>query len=209
MRTIEAHAVVGTDGTLTLRMPPEIAPGKYYVQVRMSQTSLDENIDHSAELSIMMGRCTPIWFTLFKNGKAIVPSVGYGFPSVSLYRTVIDYIKSEHHLLIGDRTAEKIILEIGSAAPLETEVTMVVRGRDTVTGSPNAVEITGMEIRNAIQQDIELIIISVVGIIRNVSKESSSDFSHCYIVLRGKFGKLPKLDQRFREATGLPVRVEE
>ncbi|MCC7449170.1 MAG: rod shape-determining protein [Anaerolineae bacterium] len=209
MRTIEAHAVVDANGTLILQMPQEVAPGKYYVEVRMCNTPIDENITHSNELSIMMGRCTPTWFTLFRDGKAIVPSVGYGYPSVSLYRTVVDYMKSEHHLLIGDRTAEKVILEIGSAAPLESEVTMVVRGRDTVTGSPNAIEITSMEIRNTIQKDIELIIISIVGIIRNVSKESSTDLSNCYIVLRGEFGNLRKLDQRLQEATGMSVRVEE
>src|SRR5207248_2063742 len=84
------------------------------------------------------------------NQQGIVLSREYSIAGVELGNAVTKYLKDKHHLLVGLRTAESVILQIGSALPLETGLVMIVRGRDLLNGLPTAVEITDSEIREAI-----------------------------------------------------------
>ena len=123
--------------------------------------------------------------------------------------SVIQYIKKKYNLLIGERTAEQIKLEIGSAFPLDEPVTMEIKGRDLIEGIPKTLTITDAEIREALAEPISIIVNAVRVALERTPPELSADIVDRGIVLTGGGSLLKNLDKRLREETGLPVAMAE
>ncbi|HUU49420.1 MAG TPA: rod shape-determining protein [Nitrospinota bacterium] len=122
---------------------------------------------------------------------------------------IVNYIKRKYNLLIGERTAEKIKIEIGSAYPLEETLSMEVKGRDLVDGIPKTFQITDEEIRNALSEPITTIIDTVKDALEKTPPELASDIVDKGIVLAGGGALLRGLDILLREETGLPITLAE
>src|SRR4051812_12393374 len=122
---------------------------------------------------------------------------------------VMQYLKSKYNLLIGERTAEAIKIEIGSAAPLDKPITIEVKGRDLVEGVPKTRRICDGEIRDALQDSVTTIVKAIRVALEATPPELSADISDRGIVLTGGGALLRNLDLRIRQETGLPVSVAE
>lgn len=122
---------------------------------------------------------------------------------------ITEYLKKTYNLMIGERTAEDVKMKIGSAYPLEEELTMEVRGRDLVAGLPKMITITSEEIREALADPISQIIESVRITLERTPPELSADLIERGIVMAGGGSLLKGLDKLIQEETGLPVHVAE
>jgi len=122
---------------------------------------------------------------------------------------IIQYIKKKYNLLIGERTAEQIKLEIGSAYPLDEPLTMEIKGRDLIEGIPKTLTVTDAEIREALAEPISIIVNAVRVALEKTPPELSADIVDRGIVLTGGGSLLQNLDRLLREETGLPVSVAE
>jgi rod shape-determining protein MreB len=122
---------------------------------------------------------------------------------------IIQYIKRKYNLLIGERTAEQIKLELGSAFPLDEPITMEIKGRDLIEGIPKTLGITDSEIRDALAEPISVIVNAVRVALERTPPELSADIVDRGIVLTGGGSLLKNLDKLLREETGLPVSVAE
>ena len=122
---------------------------------------------------------------------------------------IIQYIKKKYNLLIGERTAEQIKLEIGSAFPLDEPMTMEIKGRDLIEGIPKTLTVTDAEIREALPEPISVIVNAVRVALERTPPELSADIVDRGIVLTGGGSLLKNLDRLLREETGLPVSVAE
>jgi rod shape-determining protein MreB len=118
---------------------------------------------------------------------------------------IVQYIKRKYNLLVGERTAEDIKINVGSAFPLEEELTMEIKGRDLVEGIPKTLVISDEEIREALSETISDIIEAVRLALDQTPPELSADIVNKGIVLTGGGSLLKNLDKRLREETGLPV----
>ncbi|MGH4028277.1 rod shape-determining protein [Actinomycetota bacterium Odt1-20B] len=127
---------------------------------------------------------------------------------------ITDYVRKEHALLIGERTAEDIKVAIGSAWPVPGEDafemrTFTVRGREKVGGLPKTVDLTAREVRAALDEPVEQIIAAVKATLEECPPELSGDIMEHGIVITGGGALLPGLDLRVSSATGIPVVVAE
>ncbi|MFN2442835.1 MAG: rod shape-determining protein [Thermoanaerobaculia bacterium] len=122
---------------------------------------------------------------------------------------IIQYIKRKYNLLIGERTAEQVKMEIGSAFPLDEEVTMEIKGRDLVEGVPKTLVVTDEEIREALSETVATIIEAVRVALERTPPELSADIMDKGIIIAGGGSMLKNLDRRLREETGLPVTLAE
>jgi rod shape-determining protein MreB and related proteins len=122
---------------------------------------------------------------------------------------IIQYIKKKYNLLIGERTAEQIKLELGSAYPLDEPITMEIKGRDLIEGIPKTLTITDAEIREALAEPISIIVNAVRVALERTPPELSADIVDRGIVLTGGGSLLKNLDKLLREETSLPVSVAE
>jgi rod shape-determining protein MreB and related proteins len=118
---------------------------------------------------------------------------------------IVQYIKRKYNLLLGERTAEEIKIHIGSAFPLEEELTMEIKGRDLVEGIPKTLVISDEEIREALSETVSNIIEAIRLALEQTPPELSADIVNKGIVLTGGGSLLKNLDKRLREETGLPV----
>lgn len=122
---------------------------------------------------------------------------------------IINYIKRNYKLLIGDRTAEDIKVNIGSAFPMDEEMTMDIKGRDLVEGKPKTITITDREIRDSLSEVTSSIVESVRMALERTPPELSADFIDKGLILTGGGALLRNLDKRLHEETGIPVAVAE
>ena len=122
---------------------------------------------------------------------------------------IISYARQVHNLLIGERTAEDIKKSAGSAAPLDPEEMVVLRGRDLATGLPKAVEVSTVEIRDALAGSISAIVEAVRSSIEITPPELVSDLMAHGIALAGGGAALRGLDRRLSQETRFPVYVAE
>jgi rod shape-determining protein MreB len=120
---------------------------------------------------------------------------------------IINYMKRAYNLLIGERTAEEIKIKIGSAYPLEEELTMEVKGRDSVAGLPKTIHITSQEIREALGDTIAAIVDAVRNALERCPPELSADLVDRGFVMAGGGSLLRNIDRLLSEKTGLPVSV--
>jgi rod shape-determining protein MreB len=119
------------------------------------------------------------------------------------------YLKRKYNLLVGERTAEHIKMEIGSAYPLEKPLTMEIKGRHLLEGIPKTLTIDDSEIRDALSECVATIINAIRVALERTPPELSADISDRGIVLTGGGAMLKNLDKRIREETGLPVSIAE
>lgn len=120
---------------------------------------------------------------------------------------IVDYLKQHFSLRIGEQTAEHIKMEIGSAFPLEQELTTEVSGLDTISGVPRKAIVTSEEIRDALQDPIDAILACIRQVIEQCQPELVSDLADTGIVLTGGGALLRGLDSRMNEQLGIPVRI--
>jgi rod shape-determining protein MreB len=123
--------------------------------------------------------------------------------------SIIQYMRRAYNLLIGERTAEQIKCEIGSAARLEEPLSMDVKGRHLLEGVPRTVTVTDTEIREALTEPLKLMVQAVRDTLERIPPELSADIYDRGVVLTGGGALLRNLDRRLREETGLPVLVAE
>ena len=122
---------------------------------------------------------------------------------------IIQYIKRKYNLLIGERTAEQVKMEIGSAFPLDDEMTMEIKGRDLVEGVPKTLVVSDEEIREALSETVATIVEAVRVALERTPPELSADIMDKGIIIAGGGSMLKNLDKRLREETGLPVTLAE
>jgi rod shape-determining protein MreB len=120
---------------------------------------------------------------------------------------VMQYVKRKYNLLIGERTAEAIKMEIGSAYPLDKPLTMEIKGRNLIEGVPKTLTIDDSEIREALGECVATIVNAIRMALERTPPELSADISDRGIVLTGGGALLKNLDKRIREETGLPVSI--
>lgn len=120
---------------------------------------------------------------------------------------IIEYLKKTYNLMIGERTSEDIKIKIGSAYPLEEEMSIEVKGRDLVAGLPKTVTITSEEIREALQEPLRAILEIAKMSLERTPPELASDLIEHGIVMAGAGSLLRGLDKLISEETGLPVHI--
>ncbi|MCB0295769.1 MAG: rod shape-determining protein, partial [Calditrichaeota bacterium] len=122
---------------------------------------------------------------------------------------IVQYFKKNYNLLVGEKTAENLKCEVGSALPLEQEITTSVKGRDLVDGIPKTVEVNSVEIREALNEPIHTIVDTIKITLEHTPPELASDILDRGIILSGGGSLLRRLDDRIVQETRLPVNVAE
>ena len=122
---------------------------------------------------------------------------------------IMQYLKRKYNLLIGERTAEQIKIQIGSAYPLDKPLTMEIKGRNLIEGVPKTITIDDSEIREALSECVATIMNAIRVALERTPPELSADISDKGIVLTGGGALIKNLDRRIREETGLPVSIAE
>ncbi|MGE3707920.1 MAG: rod shape-determining protein [Vicinamibacterales bacterium] len=122
---------------------------------------------------------------------------------------IIQHVRKAHNLLVGERTAEQIKIEIGSASALEKPMTMEVKGRHLSEGVPKTITIDDEEIRRALSEPVRAIVQAVHDALERIPPELSADIYDRGIIMTGGGALLKNLDKRLREETGLPVQIAE
>ena len=126
-----------------------------------------------------------------------------------LDNSIIQYIKRKYNLLIGERTAEDIKINIGSAFPLEEEATMDIKGRDLMDGLPKNIQITSEEIREALADPLSMVLDAIRTTLEKTPPELSADIIDHGVTLTGGGALLRGLDQLIEKETGMPVHIAE
>ncbi|MGB9678709.1 MAG: rod shape-determining protein [Thermoanaerobacteraceae bacterium] len=121
--------------------------------------------------------------------------------------SIINYIKREYNLMIGERTAEEIKIQIGSAFPKTKEETMDIRGRDLVSGLPKTLKITSTEILEALKDPVSSIIEAIKMTLEKTPPELAADIMDRGIMLTGGGAMLSGIDNLIRQETGMPVQI--
>ncbi len=137
----------------------------------------------------------------------VVTSVSLRVAGDHMDEAIIQYMKKTYNILLGDLTAERVKIAIGSAYPLEQEMTMEVRGRDLIGGLPRSVTITSEEIREGLREPVGAIVEGVKETLEKTNPELSADLVERGMVLCGGGVLLRGLDKLLHEETGLPVRI--
>ncbi len=123
--------------------------------------------------------------------------------------SIINYIKKKYNLLIGERTAEAIKIEIGSAYTYEGEGSMLIKGRNLVDGLPKNITIEAFEVREALEDSLSQIVDAVKSTLENTPPELSADIIDNGITLTGGGALLRGLDELITHETGIPVHIAE
>jgi rod shape-determining protein MreB and related proteins len=122
---------------------------------------------------------------------------------------IMQYLKRKYNLLVGERTAEQVKVQLGSAYPLDRPMTMEIKGRNLIEGVPRTITIEDSEIREALSECIATIMNAIRVALERTPPELSADISDRGIVLTGGGAMIKNLDRRIREETGLPVSIAE
>ncbi len=120
---------------------------------------------------------------------------------------IIDFIRRKYSLSIGERTAEEIKINIGSALYLENKLTMEIRGRDIITGLPRSITVTSNDVTEALQNELEAIINAAKKVLHETPPELSADIMDKGMVLSGGSSLLRNIDQLLTRTTGVPSYV--
>ncbi len=137
----------------------------------------------------------------------IVVSYSLRVAGDELDEDIVNYIKKEMNLAIGETTAEEIKIEIGCALPLMTEMSKEIRGRDLTTGLPKNVTVTSTQIQTAMQESINEIVEIVKTTLEKTPPELASDIMEKGIVLAGGGALIKNLDKLLSQKTGMPVYI--
>ena len=120
---------------------------------------------------------------------------------------VLQYVKKEFSLAIGDRTAEEIKIQMGSAWPLEEEITADIRGRDLISGLPRTIQLTTEHVREALAEPISAIVDAVKTTLDKTPPELAADIMEDGITITGGGALIGGLDERLTHETGMPIRI--
>ncbi len=123
--------------------------------------------------------------------------------------SIIRFMRKNHNLLIGDRTAEELKINIGTAFPRDAELTMDIRGRDLLSGLPKTITVTSLEMRDALRETVSSIVEAVHAILEKTPPELSADISDRGICMTGGGALLYGLDKLIEKSTRVPVYVAE
>lgn len=124
-----------------------------------------------------------------------------------LDEAIVAYVKRKYNLLIGERTAEEIKIQIGSALVLDPPLKMAVRGRDQVSGLPRTIELSSTEVTEAITEPLQQIIEAIRAVLVETPPELAADVMDRGIVMAGGTSQLRQLDRLLTQATGVPCYV--
>ncbi len=139
----------------------------------------------------------------------IVTSKSLRVAGDELDNSIISYIKKEYNLAIGERTAEAVKMELGSAFPSENESTLQIKGRDLITGLPKIVDITEGEVREALREPVASIIEAIKTNLEKTPPELAADIMDKGIMLAGGGAMLKGLDKLINHETHMPVHIAE
>lgn len=120
---------------------------------------------------------------------------------------ITNYMRDKYNMLIGERTAEDVKIAIGSASPFKEEKSMVVQGRDLISGLPKSADVSSLEIRDAIMNSLEEITEAVKDAIEETPPELLTDLSTRGIFLAGGGALLPGIDKYWEERLNLPIKI--
>ena len=135
----------------------------------------------------------------------IVSNISIRIAGDEMNEAIIMYLRKNYNLLIGELTAEELKIKIGSAFPMEQEMSQDVKGRDLIAGVPKSITLSSVQVREALTEPIDAIIEAVRQSLEQTPPELASDILERGIVLTGGGGLLRGLDKRLREETNLPV----
>ncbi|HBM79455.1 MAG: rod shape-determining protein [Clostridiales bacterium] len=139
----------------------------------------------------------------------IVTSKALRIAGDEMDQAIVSYIKRQYSLMIGERTAEEIKIEIGSAFETDAEKTKEIRGRDLVTGLPKLLVITSSEIREALSEPVNAIIDAIKSTLEKTPPELAADIMDKGIMLTGGGALLNGLDKLINKETQMPVNIAE
>ncbi len=122
---------------------------------------------------------------------------------------IASYIRKKYNLMVGERTAEEVKIQIGTALPLDREMTMEVRGRDLIAGLPRTIPFTSSEAMEAIEQPLQQVVAAVRQVLEETPPELSSDIIDKGMVMSGGGSLLRNIDKLLTQVTGVPCHVAE
>ncbi len=122
---------------------------------------------------------------------------------------IATYIRRKYNLMVGERTAEEVKIQIGTALPLERELQMEVRGRDLIAGLPRTIPITSSEVMEAIESPLQQLVSAVRLVLEQTPPELSSDIIDKGMVMSGGGALLRNIDKLLTQVTGVPCHVAE
>jgi len=126
-----------------------------------------------------------------------------------LDEAIVNFLRKRHNILIGERTAELIKMKIGSAVPLDEELQIEVKGRDLITGVPQSITVTSVEIREALADMLRQVVTCTKTVLERTPPELSADIIDRGIVLCGGGAQIKGLDRLLSDQCGIPVYVAE
>jgi len=139
----------------------------------------------------------------------IVVSTSLRVGGTRIDEAIASYIRKKYNLMIGERTAEEVKIEIGTALPLERELSMEVRGRDLIAGLPRTIPITSSEVMEAIELPLQQLVAAVRSVLEQTPPELSSDIIDKGMVMSGGGALLRNVDKLLTQVTGVPCHVAE
>jgi rod shape-determining protein MreB len=122
---------------------------------------------------------------------------------------IATYVRKKYNLMIGERTAEEVKIQIGTALPLERELTMDVRGRDLIAGLPRTIPITSSEVMEALEIPLQQLVAAIRSVLEQTPPELSSDIIDKGMVMSGGGSLLRNIDKLLTQVTGVPCHVAE
>lgn len=124
-----------------------------------------------------------------------------------LDEAVVDYLKKEFSLAIGERTAEEIKIQMGSAWPFEEEMNAEIRGRDLISGLPRTISLSTDQVREALAEPVAAIVDAVRTTLDKTPPELAADIMHQGITITGGGALLAGIDRRLAHETGMPINI--
>jgi rod shape-determining protein MreB and related proteins len=161
----------------------------------------------SGNMIVNIGGGTTEAAVISLNGIVVSSSMRVG--GINLDEAIAAYIKRKYNLAVGERTAEEVKIQIGSALPLEEEMTMEVRGRDVVAGLPRTITFTSSEASEAMADPLQVIVNAVKSVLEKTPPELSSDVIDRGIVMTGGTSLLRNLDALMTREAGIPCHLAE
>jgi len=120
---------------------------------------------------------------------------------------IVRYIRKNYNLMIGERTAEDLKIQIGSAYPIKEPLAMSIRGRDLINGLPKSINVTSLEVMEAIEEPVSSIVEAVKSVLERTPPELAADIIDRGVLLTGGGALLRGVDELLAKATGMPVKV--
>jgi rod shape-determining protein MreB len=139
----------------------------------------------------------------------IVVSLSLRVGGAKFDEAIASYIRKKYNLMIGERTAEEVKIAVGTALPLERELTTEVRGRDLIAGLPRTIPITSSEVMEAMEAPLQALVAAVRSVLEQTPPELSSDSIDKGMVMSGGGSLLRNIDKLLTQVTGVPCHVAE